>query len=209
MKTDENTQMNVNSALYSFFATIFAKEPTCKLLEAFKQDENRELFSSCGIDPLSDIRDLSLERQKEVLEVEYARLFLVPPVAARLRESLRAPGEGKLWGESTVRVNRIYEKFGFKLDKDFKDTPDHLSAELSFLAELSKLESEYASGGLKEARKGVMNVKKYFLNNHILAWFPGLKDDVDKHATFCYYKDISRLLGMVLNEEKIALTGGE
>lgn len=186
--------------VYELFANIFAKEPTVELLKAFQLEENKKLFKSYGINPISDIEHLALDKQQELLAVEYTRLFLVPKSPSPLRESLQR-GEGRLWGESTVEVNKMYKKFGFELDDNFKDTPDHLSAELSFLAELYKLESEYEKNELIEARKGVDEVRKYFLNEHLLKWFPRFKDEVDKHAQLAYYRETSRFLGMALNKE--------
>ena len=186
--------------IYGLFAALFAKEPTLDLLRHFQEEDKRKLFRAYGFDLLTELRHKAPDQQVEALAVEYTRLFITPAKSTSPRESLQR-GEGRLWGSSTVEVNEIYKKFGFELDNSFKDTPDHLSAELAFLAELSKLESEYEDKGLRKAKAGVLKIKKYFLKNHILNWFGRFKDEVIKSAEVSYYKDIVCLLGMVLDDE--------
>ena len=186
--------------VYGLCANIFAKEPTPQFLQILKQKENEALFKGFGIDLLAGIKKQSPANQAEMLAVEYAGLFLAPGTDTSPRESLQR-GEGRLWGDTTVEVNRIYKKFGFTLDEDFKDTPDHLSAELAFLSKLSELEKEYAEQGLKGSKEGVRSVKKYFLKNHLLKWFPSFKGKVVKQANLSYYKEVLNFLEMALNAE--------
>ncbi len=184
--------------IYELFANVFSIEPDVEFLRLL--EENVETFKSYGLDPLSDIRHLSLEQQAETLSVEYARLFLAPQRLASPYESLQL-GEGRLWGKSTVEVNQICKKFGFVLDEKFKDTPDHLSAELSFLAQLTQLEGKYLTRELTEEHEGVLEVKKFFFKDHILKWFSRFKDEVNQNAELSYYREIVNFLGLILDEE--------
>lgn len=188
------------SKIYRLFANVFAVEPTEEFLRLLEQEENKDLFNSFGIDPLSDIKTLSLAEKIEALSIEYAKLFLVPGTTASPRESIQL-GEERLWGESTVKVNNIFGRFGFKLDDSFKDTPDHLSAELMFLAELSDLESEYSQKDLLESNEGVRRVKRDFLKEHLLKWFSGFQEKINRSADISYYKEMVRLLGLFLADE--------
>ena len=186
--------------IYEFFANIFAKEPDIEFLKLLQLEDNGEIFKSNGFDPLSDIKHLSHEQQAESLAIEYARLFLAPKRLASPHESLQR-GEGRLWGKSTVEVNQICKKFGFVLDEKFKDTPDHLSAELSFLAQLTQLEGKYLTRELTEEHEGVLEVKKFFFKDHILKWFSRFKDEVNQNAELSYYREIVNFLGLILDEE--------
>lgn len=187
--------------IYELFANIFAKEPSEEFLRLFHKQDNSLLFASCDIDPFSDIQHLSLKEQVEVLAVEYTGLFLTPSEKrVTLYESLLR-GESRLWGESTIAVKRIYEKFGFVVDDYFQEAPDHVSVELSFLAQLCVLETQYTQKGLQEAVQGVLAVKKYFFKNHLLRWFFDFQNEIDKNATLLYYRAMSHLVGVVLNLE--------
>jgi putative dimethyl sulfoxide reductase chaperone len=184
--------------IYELFANVFSIEPEVEFLRLLEEDE--EVFKSYGLDPLSYIRHLPLEQQAETLSVEYARLFLAPQRLASPYESLQL-GERKLWGKSTIEVNKIYKEFGFALDEGFKDPPDHLSAELSFLAQLTQLEGKYLTSELTEEHEGVLEVKKFFLKDHILKWFSRFKDEVNQNAELSYYREIVNFLGLILDEE--------
>jgi TorA maturation chaperone TorD len=192
--------LEVKAKIYEFFVNIFAKEPDIKFLKLLQLKDNEEIFKSYGFAPFSDIKHLSHEQQAESLAIEHARLFLPPNRLASPHESLQS-GEGRLWGKSTVEVSQIYNKFGFALDENFKDTPDHLSTELSFLAQLTQLEGKYITSELTEEQEGVLEVKKFFLTNHILKWFSRFKDDVNQNAELLYYKEIVNFLGLLLDEE--------
>ena len=205
LKIKENVLFPDDKAkIYELFANIFSIEPGVDFLELLQLEENEEIFRSYELDPFSDIRHLSIEQQAETLAIEYARLFLAPGRLASPYESMQC-GENRLWGKTTVEVNKIYKKFGFELDEDFKDPPDHLSVELSFLAQLSRLENKYTSKGLIEERAGVLEVKKFFLKNHVLNWFTRFKDDVNQNAELSYYKDTVNLLDVFLSEENKGL----
>lgn len=197
---DENLILDEKVKIFEFLANIFAREPDVEFLKGLQEENNAKILGSCEDGPLSDVKQLSVEDQVEAIAVEYARLFLAPMRLASPYESLQL-GEGRLWGKSTVEVNKIYRKFGFALDEGFNGTPDHLSAELFFLAQLSQIESEYLSKGLKEEQRGVLEVKKYFLKHHVLKWFPDFKKAVINNAEISYYKDIVILLGNFLDEE--------
>lgn len=190
--------------IYMLFANIYAKEPTVEFLELLKRKENEFIFESLKVDCLSDIKKVSLKKQAELLSIEYAKLFLAPSRLASPYESIQR-GEERLWGDYTVKVNELYIKFGFKVDDSFKETPDHLSAELSFLAKLSELNAGYNRKGLKEERKGVLQVKKYFLKKHLLQWFPLFIDNVNKYSDYSYYKEMTKLLSLVLDDDMNSL----
>ncbi len=197
--TKETSASQGTADMYRLFASVFAKEPTTEFLLSL-QEEEKTLPSSEDIDPLSGLKHFPVEEQAESIAIEYAGLFLVPGTTTSPRESIQR-GEGRLWGESTVRVSKIYRQFGFELDDSFKDTPDHLSVQLSFLAELSALEVKYENEGLLEVKKGVLEVKKYFLKNHLWEWFPDFEKEVDKCAKLSYYQVFASLLDIFLNEE--------
>ena len=186
-----NMGMKEKAQVYDLFASIFAKEPTAALLSLLQKEKPGLLL---------DLKEVDPSRQTEALAVEYTRLFIWPAVSTSLCESIQR-GEGRLCGKATAEVDAIYRKFGFRLDDSFKDTPDHLSAELAFLAELSKLESKFEKDGLIESAFGVLQVKKYFLKNHLLSWFPQFKENVEREAEFSYYKEASRLLYSFLEDE--------
>ncbi len=198
IKEEDVLVLEGKKKIYELFANVYAIEPDVEFLRLL--EENLETFKSYGLEPLSDIRHLSLEQQAEMLSVEYARLFLAPGRLVSPYESMQC-GENRLWGKAAVEVNKIYKKFGFELDEGFKESPDHLSVEISFLVQLSRFEAKYMSEGLIEEYNGVLEVRKYFLDKHIMKWFFKFKKDVDQYAEWSYYVDITKCLGVFLYDE--------
>lgn len=66
--------------------------------------------------------------------VEYARLFLTPPVPVPLNTGLYL--EGSLAGNAAQMMNACYETAGVRPDEAFRDLPDHVAMQLEFIARL-------------------------------------------------------------------------
>lgn len=66
--------------------------------------------------------------------VEYARLFLVPPVAVPLNTGLYL--EGALGGSAAQMMRSCYESAGIAPSEAFRDLPDHVAMQLEFVARL-------------------------------------------------------------------------
>ena len=66
--------------------------------------------------------------------IEYARLFLVPPVKVALNAGVYL--EGSLGGESARMMRACYEVAGVVPDERFHDLPDHVAMQMEFVARL-------------------------------------------------------------------------
>lgn len=66
--------------------------------------------------------------------VEYARLFLMPPVPVPLNTGLYL--EGSLAGSAAQMMQACYETAGIVPDERFRDLPDHAAMQLEFLGRL-------------------------------------------------------------------------
>ncbi|RLK51077.1 TorA maturation chaperone TorD [Alkalispirillum mobile] len=95
------------------------------------------------------------------LACEHSRLFVLgnPDVAAQPYAAYWL--EGQLMGECTVNVARHMEAFGFGVDRASGLLPDHIVAELEFLALLSDLETPAARDALEA-----------FNDQHLVRWVP-------------------------------------
>lgn len=101
-------------------------------LENYEQLQSSEFFGKYKI--YSERIYQFLENSKELeLLIEYSKLFigpyhlLAPPYGSYYLEN------GRLMGDSTVEVERFYDKAGLVISDEFKDLPDHILAELEFL----------------------------------------------------------------------------
>lgn len=110
-------------------------------------DDLAELGHSLGIDTAPALLALDAEcgrwaankRQSDGRDadgwlVEYARLFLTPPVAVTLNTGIYL--EGALGGASATAMVNCYRTAGFAPDEGFLDLPDHAAMQLEFVASL-------------------------------------------------------------------------
>lgn len=105
------------------------------------------------------------------LSQSYVRLFFASPhFIAPPYESVYVEG-GFLMGEATVKVNRIYSQEGVDLSPGFKDLPDHIAAELEFMALLSEREAAFWNHGVRDAVEQIIK-EESFLREHLCTWLP-------------------------------------
>lgn len=117
------------------------------------------------------------ENRLQVLQNNYVNLFInaLPGLPCPPYGSFYI--EGILMGESTIRVRNLYHEYGFQTD----EMPDHIAAELEFLALLSILSTHD-------------QIKKDydFLLDHLKQWTPEFFEQVEKSDQIGFYKDVSR-----------------
>jgi TorA maturation chaperone TorD len=128
----------------------------------------------------------------EALKIDYAKLFVGPYT------SLAAPygsvylDHGRtLMGESTLDVKNKYREEGLDTSKDFKDAPDHITAELEFMYYLIFREIEAFSNSEIETALGFVQKQKYFLESHLLAWVPEFAANIIEKADTLFYQNLA------------------
>lgn len=109
-------------------------------------DDLAELGPALGVDTAAAVDALNVEcarwaaaaRQADGTAdpwlVEYARLFLTPPVRVPLNSGLYL--EGSLAGSAAQMMRTCYETAGVVPDEGFRDLPDHVAMQLEFLGRL-------------------------------------------------------------------------
>lgn len=206
VEADENVLARAKA--YEFLAGIFLKEPTREALDELKT------WAKAGgeMQLLFLIEQLEAQDQElKELKQEYYDLFFVPvsgrfipPFESAIRGALRTDGQktkfGALWGEETIKVSALYERMGFnpQLLPIFEplrqlNLPDHIGAELAYMAYLCHLEAERQN--LNPPVKAVQTFEKEFLRSHLLKWLPDFSEDLRKvHQSgfYPYFVDLAR-----------------
>ena len=128
---------------------------------------------------------------------------------------------GSIIGENAIlfqepRTNdlRVYRAEGVLADPDLHLPEDHLSFELSFMADMSeRMAAALAAGNAAEALR-LIDVSEDFRANHILAWYPQFFDLATKLVETRFYRGVLRatygyleLDGETLSELRAALVG--
>ncbi len=147
------------------------------ILFLYPEKELFESYSACAkqfgfvLPPLED------------LQVEYTRLFInaYPKVIAPPYESFWK--ESEIYGESTIAIKKLYQACNLDISKNWHDLPDHIAAELSFLAYLETNDSTEH-----------FDIKQRLLEKHLKLWVDKFCKTIQNNTTLEYFKNLTIIL---------------
>jgi len=141
---------------------------------------------------------------------EYHRLFVGPgELPAPPYESVYREG-WTVFGESTLEVKRRYEEAGYALEPSFTELPDHVAAELAFMALLTEEEARAWEAQDASAAFSWLVRERAFLGDHLTRWLPGFCDRLLASTEVPFYRGLAVSLRefVALDAEQVrALTG--
>ena len=96
--------------------------------------------------------------------------------------SVYLDGERKIMGDSTLDVKTRYREAGLDTAQNFKDAPDHISAELEFMYYLIFKEIDAFANSDIETAIDFIQRQKSFLEDHLMAWVPEFANSISENA---------------------------
>ncbi len=208
----EENSSHVGS-IYGFLARIFAQEVTSDFLEEIRTPHFRGVLEELGLDLGDNFYSRPADELLEELVVEYTGLFIGPGHFISPHESVhrvRDDGDyGKLWGADTVAVKKFVEATGLSYQSSFGGMPDHIAAEFEFVQKLDERLMQAQTDGDDELAGNLSQIKKRFLQEHLLAWVPPFLDKVSEKANLPFYREISMLASQFLASEQETLFATE
>lgn len=137
----------------------------------------------------------------EPLKVEFSKLFVGPfSLLAAPYGSVYLDDERKVMGDTTLDVKNRYCESGLDTATNFKDAPDHISAELEFMYYLIFKEIEAFANADIETAVGFIQRQKSFLEDHLMAWVPHFADRIIEYAENPFYTNLARATETLLKE---------
>jgi TorA maturation chaperone TorD len=177
---------NTRIYFYTFLSRMYLEEPPKELAvdlvdKKLPIPETRELNPDLagGFNLLKNFMQSceDVEKVHGILIDEFTRLFLGPVPVLFPYESWYV--DGKLMGESLLRVKQIYREAGMVKSRGFAEPEDHLALELGFMQHLCE--------------KGELQDQKDFLSHHLLSWVPRFCDDLFAKSRSDFYRGIGRI----------------
>jgi TorA maturation chaperone TorD len=137
------------------------------------------------------------------LERDYTRLFInaYPRMVAPPYGSVYLDGKGKVWGESTSRVNNLYREAGLEIAEDFHNIPDHAAAELNFAAFLLSEPGEGEGSG--------SDIYMKLVTEHLALWMPLFLQRVIEGARQPLYALLAETTASLVQKEDERLRGSQ
>ena len=127
----------------------------------------------------------------ECTAVPYASVFIGEKTKEKA-ELFQAPRQAD---------RRAYAREGIAIDADLHLPDDHLSFELSFLADLSgKMEEAYRAGAIEEVVR-LIEVSQQFRTGHILSWYDEFSDLASRIVETRFYRGVLRATGGYLRAD--------
>ena len=180
-------QLIARAEFYLMMSRAFLPPTAPDSHEAFVQALPEELSEVCiaaGYDDLSPSADghpSLLQKIREYATVAacvadrttllqiYSGFFLMPPREVQLHMSVYL--DGTILGKSCDALEIFYRKHGLARSEEFRDLPDHLSAELEFLALLYARAAETDTYPRADFLNDATELNRHFL----LSWVPMMK----------------------------------
>ncbi len=163
----DDEEKNERIVLYRLFANLFLSKPTQETMTLIK-----------------DMFRMQSDETQNLIEMDFSRIFLGPWNHLLPYESLYEkyiPGESGGFGPRTTDgLWSFYLSMGLIMDHRANLMPDHISSELLFMSYL--------------AENNFLEHQKRFLEEHLFRWVPGYCEEIRRHASTTFYKDVANLL---------------
>ncbi len=126
------------------------------------------------------------------LNVDYAKLFVGPnELLAPPYGSVYLDGERRVMGDSTMEVIKMYEEQGLSIDREFRNLPDHITAELEFMHYLIFREIEAIERSDIAAALNFIKVQELFLNRFLKQWIQPFCNKMREGANSGFYRSLA------------------
>ncbi len=130
--------------------------------------------------------DVAAEKEMEDLLWDYTRLFIGPyKLPCPPWESVYTSPKKLMMQDAADQALRLYEEAGLAINTA-DIMPDHIGAELNFLAVLlQKMQSGNDGNG------GYKRISEKLLNDHLVKWMPEFTRDMEDAAESSFYKALA------------------
>jgi TorA maturation chaperone TorD len=102
-------------------------------------------------------------------------------------------GEGRVMGQTTVAVLKVYAEAGMEVTPHITVPPDHIGIELSYLSHLCSKEAEARRGNDADATAKYLRMQHDFLHYHVQRWVPNFCRQIAKNDRTGLYRGIAIL----------------
>lgn len=143
----------------------------------------------------------------EAIRDEHVRLFVkgeAPPYGTSY-DALTSGAPRSASPQQLADIAGFYGAFGFQVARD---RPDHLAAELEYVALLCVKEAFARLSRQDEGAAVCAEARSKFLTEHLAPWLPAFGQQVDRSARHPYFTSLASLLVSLVEADRQELAGG-
>jgi TorA maturation chaperone TorD len=179
----------------TILASMYLCKPTKDGIEGWRSalsDTEPDYLS--GMKAALDGIDTASEQELEDVLWEYTRLFIGPyRLPCPPWESVYTSPKRLMMQDAADQVRQIYAEAGFAINSA-DVMPDHIGAELNFLALL--LRGAHSGTGGKDE---YMRLTGRLMDEHLLKWAPDFTQDMEEAAETLFFKELARATRKVID----------
>ncbi|MFQ5543374.1 MAG: molecular chaperone TorD family protein [Nitrospiria bacterium] len=180
---------------------LFSSNNEHSLMEILSQQTRDYLFSAYRKPSAELLQFIETNAQNneytfwQNLEIEYNRLFVGPysPKAHPYESIYRSPNHQVL-DEQIFSICREYGLEGFFMKHDFHDLPDHIVAELEYMALLCEREYEARHNCRAEIALQYLLKQYDFLVKHLGVWASEFSNKIESSTDSPFYRSLAAVL---------------
>lgn len=139
------------------------------------------------------------------LAVDYVRAFIGSGndgySAAYPFESVYTSPKRLMMQDARDEVLVLYHAAGLDKQKDWKEGEDHIALELEFEQILAERALKAYEAGDEDACAQYLLQQRNFLEDHLLAWYPMMADDMQKFPQTDFYRGLGKLTSGFLHND--------
>jgi putative dimethyl sulfoxide reductase chaperone len=181
-------EMVTPSEAIELLSSMYLCKPSREAIENWRGalDADSSVFLADLKKAINDI-DTVAEKEMEDLMWDYTRLFIGPyKLPCPPWESVYTSPKKLMMQDAADKAMRLYEEAGLAINTA-DIMPDHIGAELNFLAVLLQ---RMQSG--KDGNERYTRITEKLLNDHLLKWMPEFTRDMEDAAESSFYKALAR-----------------
>jgi TorA maturation chaperone TorD len=137
------------------------------------------------------------------LLVAYAKLFVGPnELLAPPYGSVYLDGGKMLMGDSTMDVIKMYEEQGLSMDSEFRNLPDHITAEMEFMYYLIFKEIEALEKSQWDTALDCMETQELFIDQFLGRWVKPFCDKIKQATDNEFYASLADCVSVFIGKAR-------
>ena len=206
----------IRSNLYKLLSIGF-HYPTPELFKTFQNGEflDEIVYNISSIKQLNALmpefiaeHDATKGMSLAEFEMEFTRTFDAgstgPPCSPYEGHYCRKPRSMVM-----LEISEFYNFFGLRMNRDKREFPDHICAELEFLHFLTFKEEEALREGKEDEFNGFLLAQKDFLERHLIQWIPEFCLKLQKSERVPFYARLAQITSQFISFELKILSKDE
>lgn len=218
METLSSDMENARAEVYKFLGTLLTENPSSESLGNILNMKTASHVKALFPDPevhrdfgklIDDFSEGRLAAMDIMLDFEALMRIPGPAYICPYESSYRGRKQiegltqwGSLNGPSTRAVQRFYQNEHLSVRNELADFPDHIGAEMTFMACLCHKMAEALNTGHETIAEELREKQRQFLQKHLLQWSKDFAEEMRSKAATLFYRCLADMLSQFMEMEK-------